>query len=186
MIDHSNMQPVVRLGAGFVSLERGWLTRCLREAAADAGYDSWWLAEEVAVTLAAHFRVQEGGGAWSYDGFALTVRGMLAGIGYEEVASHFLKRGVEVGYSLRELAGRVTPGFELGFFEECQRLARQVEACPWVKSVALVETIPAIKRVLRRKQWGERCERFREEMVCFFRSQFGRVGRGVPFSLVIR
>lgn len=185
MIDHCNSLPTVQLGVGVFAIEVRWLEQYLEKAAEAAGYVQWWPAEHVAQTISVFLGAQSESGPLSFQLFTATVQGVLEGIGYGEVAPHFMRSGLELGVSLLELSERASPGFELGFFKECERSVECLLATPVVGRVYFQDLTPAVKRVLRKAHWCRECDRLRDELVSFLRARLERGcgARNLGFSI---
>ncbi len=185
MIDLANELPKIQLGSGVVSLEIRWLEQSLEKAASAAGYTQWLPAEHVAQTINAYLLSNASRQPVSLEAFALTVRGVLEGIGYGEVAPYFLRGGIELGFSLLDVSERVLPGFELGFFHECQRALERLLACEALGKILFQDMVPAVKKVLNRPHWCLECERMRDEIVCFIRYRLAhsRHAANLAFSI---
>ncbi|MEI6714113.1 MAG: hypothetical protein WCO60_10200 [Verrucomicrobiota bacterium] len=174
MINLSNEMPTLQLGSGVVAIEARWLEQSLVQAAAAAGYPQWLPAQDIAKTVTAHLMAKSTRDPVSLEGFALTVRGVLEGVGYGEVAPFFLKSGLELGVSLLDVAERTMPGFELGFFRECEGAMDRVFACEVLGRLSFVDLVPAVKQVMQAKRWSRSCEFLRGEIVAFIRSQVAK------------
>ena len=171
MINLCNELPTLQLGNGVVAIEVHWLEQSLEQAAADAGYAHWLPAEHVAQTVTAHLMTRPSRDPVSLEGFALTVRGVLEGIGYGEVAPFFLRSGLELGLSLVDVSERGGAESELGFFREFEGALDRLFACEVLSKISFVDMVPAVKMVLKRKKWSRVCDRFRDEIVEFIRCQ---------------
>ncbi|MEY2600398.1 MAG: hypothetical protein RLZZ142_2657 [Verrucomicrobiota bacterium] len=168
MIDLSGWQPRIEWEGGEVVLEVGWLRRLLEQAARAAGYGCWLPAEHVAEAVAAHWGGRRVVAPVSRECFLGTVREVLAGIGYAEVAPHFWEGGVDVEFSLLSLVSvreRAARGFELGFWGETGSVVERLCRGSRGGRVALVDVVPAVKSFLGRERWCGECERFREGFV---------------------
>lgn len=185
MIDLSHEVPQLRLGNGVIPLEIRWLEESLEHAARAAGYPHWLPAEHVARTINAFLLHEAAPDPLSVESFALTVRSVLEGIGYGEVAPFFLRGGIELGFSLLDVSDRAQAGFELGFFYECERALDRLLACEVLGKIFFQDIIPAVKAVLNRSHWCSRCDQLRDEVVCFIRFQLARRGRPATLAFSI-
>jgi hypothetical protein len=180
-----NASPVIDLGAaGSVALEQDWLEQCLEEAAFAAGYEEW-PAEDVARSVTAFFLAERAENPYSLEAFTSTVHRVLRGIGYDEVAPFFLRDGLELRVSLLDLAKENPSGFELGFFNSCERACNQLLSGGLASKIAFEQMQPAVKAVLQKAHWCRRCEVVAGDLVAFLRGLLQKLalGRRVTFAI---
>lgn len=185
MIWLENEPPVIDLGAaGSVTLDQGWLEQCLEEAASAAGYEEW-PAGDVARSVTEFFFAERSETPYSLEAFTSKVHRVLRGIGYEEVAPFFLRDGFELRVSLLDLAREHPSGFELGFFNSCERACNQLLTGGLASKIAFEEMQPAVKAILQRTHWCRRCEVFAGDLVAFLRILLQKlaVGRRITFAI---
>ena len=185
MIWLENEPPVIDLGAaGSVTLDQGWLEQCLEEAASAAGYEEW-PAGDVARSVTEFFLAERSETPYSLEAFTSKVHRVLRGIGYEEVAPFFLRDGFELRVSLLDLAREHPSGFELGFFNSCERACNQLLTGGLASKIAFEEMQPAVKAILQRTHWCRRCEVFAGDLVAFLRILLQKlaVGRRITFAI---
>lgn len=161
--------PVIELAGGSVALDFIWLQQSLERAATAAGYTPWWPAGDVARSVALFLKTHRPTEPLSLDGFTATVRSALEGIGYGEVAPHFLQDGLELSFSLLDVAETTGPGFEIGFFRGCQEACQRLLATGMTLRIALEDLEPAVKFILGNTHWSSRCQSFAEDLVAFLR-----------------
>lgn len=179
--------PMIALGeAGLVAFEHAWLVQCLEEAAEAAGYVEWPVACDVAQSVTDFLMTQSSERPFSLESFTTAVHRALCGVGYDEVAPHFLRDGIELRISLLDFARQVPCGFQLGFFKACERACVQLMESGMTHRVSFEQLRPAVKAVLGRVQWGAKCDELAAELVDFLRAFFSRRTVGPSVSLLIR
>ena len=185
MIWLENEPPIIDLGeAGSVALDQDWLEQCLEEAASAAGYQEW-PAGDVARSVTEFLLAERSESPYSLAAFTSKVHRVLRGIGYEEVAPFFLRDGLELRVSLLDLAREHPSGFELGFFNSCERACNQLLTGGLASKIAFEEMQPAVKAILQRTHWCRRCEVFAGDLVAFLRILLQKlaVGRRITFAI---
>ena len=185
MIWLENEPPVIDLGAaGSVALDQAWLEQCLEEAASAAGYEEW-PAGDVARSVTEFLLAERSENPYSLEAFTSKVHRVLRGIGYEEVAPFFLCDGLELRVSLLDLAQEHPSGFELGFFNSCERACTQLLTAGLSSRIAFEEMQPAVKAILQRTHWCRRCDVFAGDLVAFLRVLLQKlaVGRRITFAI---
>lgn len=170
---------------GAVALETGWLEQSLEEAASAAGYPDW-PAADVARSVASHMLSQRARNSFTFQDFTASVHEVLKGIGYSEICAHFLSGGIEVRYSLLDLAEDTPPGFELGFFKKCSDLCDRLLANRVVTRLRFESLRPAIKHLLKRSHWGPGCAVLSDELVAFLRDRLLKISSTRPLAFCIR
>lgn len=186
MIYLREQPPLIHLGAGgSVALEHDWLKHYLEEAAMAAGYPEW-PAADVARSVTAFLTASRSSQPYSFEGFTHAVQNVLSGIGYSEVAPHFLSRGLEVRYSLLEITNTTPAGFELGLFQSCADLCHRLLSSKAVSRLCFQDLRPAVKKSLSRSHWCPRCEKLSDEIVQFLRAHLQKIAadRPLTFSIV--
>lgn len=186
MIWLENEPPVIDLGAaGSVALDQGWLEQCLEQAAAEAGYEEW-LAADVALSVMDFLLAERSDQPYSLETFSATVRRVLRGIGYAELAPFFLRGGLELRVSLLDLAREQPSGFELGFFKSCESACSQLLTGGLASKIAFEEMQPAVKAILQKTHWCRRCDVFAGDLVAFLRGLLQKLALGRRITLAIR
>ena len=178
--------PLIKIGGGSVALDAEWLQHSLEKAALAAGYSQWWPATEVARTVTVYLKALRSEEPFSLEGFQSTVRTALQGIGYSEVAPHFLKDGLEIAVSLLEIAERCSPGFELEFFEKCSKTCEHLLSNGITSRIAIEGLAPAVKLILGRTQWCAHCQQIADELVALFRHRLFRLAGRSPLHFSIQ
>jgi hypothetical protein len=169
MISLCDETPVIELGGGSVALDSHWLQHSLEKAARAAGYPQWWPANDIAQTVLLFLKSRTTEKSFSLEKFTSTVRRALQGIGYGEVAPHFLREGIDLNFSLLEVAESTGRGFEIGFLRGCQEACKRMLASEVPVRLALEDMGPAVKYVLGKTHWGPRCQTFAEDLVAHLR-----------------
>jgi hypothetical protein len=185
MIYIREQPPLIELGSGAVALDSIWLEQCLEDAACAAGYPEW-PAADVARSVTTFLLSQRTPQPFSFEGFTTAVQSVLKGIGYDEVAPHFLRDGMEVRYSLLEIAEEVPSGFELGLFRACGDLCRRLLSSGVVSRICMDDLRPAVKKILSRSHWCPSCETLATELVSFLRETLCKASDSRPLTFSIR
>lgn len=177
--------PCVELEDGrLVGFERGWLAESLCDAARQAGYPGWWLAEHVAASVTQYLKTHYAAASVSLPRLRLAVESILEVIGYPEVARQFNPGRPPVRISLEELARAAGDGYELAFF---RLLARRIDEVmsERVSRVELFGLERCVKQLRAKKAWGRRCDALRAEIVTFVRARMGvrRPAKNMAVSL---
>jgi hypothetical protein len=161
--------PVVELAGGSVALDLPWLQQSLEKAARAAGYAQWWPADDVARSVTLFLKSQRSGKPFSLGSFTSMVRRALQEIGYGEVAPFFLQDGLDLSFSLLEVAETSGTGFEMGFFHGCLEACKKMLSTGVAARLALEDLEPAVKHVLGNANWTPRCQDVADELVTFLR-----------------
>lgn len=178
--------PMILLGdGGAVALEIDWLEHSLEDAALAAGYPDW-PAADVARSVAAHMLSQRTQKPFTFHEFTSSVHEVLTGIGYSEICGHFLSGGIEVRYSLLELAEDTPAGFELALFKKCADVCDRMLANGVVTRLRFEGLRPAIKHLLKRTHWCPTCVVLSDELVAFLRSRLLKVSSSRTLAFSIR
>ncbi len=161
--------PLVEFENGCVfAFRREWLRQHLMNAAAQAGYRDWWLADHVAQSVTNYLITQYAENVLLASELRTSVSEVLANIGYAEVAAHFAPTRPARDISLMELA--VASGaHELAFFS-LLRNALLDEMRDGLTNVCLTHLGPAVKRLLGVKLFTDECVSLRDEIVAISRS----------------
>ncbi len=186
MIDTGHYLPSLHLGSGSLLIEPRWLFFALRRAAQAAGHPYWWPAEDVAKTVQFYFRAQPPAEPILFENFQGAVRRLLTDTGHPDIADRFLTEGLDLGISLLELARKVPPGFELGFFAECEQAIDALLKVPAVGHAFFQDLGPAVKRLLSKTHWCRACDHLRDEVVAHLRNRLIQRSPTLPFCLSIR
>jgi hypothetical protein len=178
--------PLIKIGGGAVALDLEWLQYSLEKAALAAGYPQWWPATEVARTVTLYLKALRSEEPFSLEGFRSTVRTALQGIGYSEVAPHFLRDGLEIAVSLLEIAEGCIQGFELEFFERCSKTCEHLLTTGLTSRIAIEDLTPAVKRMLGRINWCGQCQQMADELVALIRHRIFQFAEEKPLYFSIR
>jgi len=155
-----------------VAFQRDWLLRSLVQAAAKAGYQKWWLAEDVTEGVMSYLALQFEANVLTVPSLVQAVQSILQVIGYAEVAPHFEPGLPGVRLSLMELAREAGSGYELLFF---QRLGGELQTLlsGGATFFELVGLVPCVKHLRARKCWSRECDVLQDEIVSFVRTSTG-------------
>lgn len=186
MICLCDAPPLIQLGqGGSVALELGWLAQCLEQAALAAGYEDWPAADvarSVTDFLHAHGTPQP----YTLEHFKLAVNRVLRGIGYDEVAPHFLRGGLELHSSLLDLVREVPPGFLMGFFKACEVGCQRLLSSGLATRIVFEDLHFAVKMVLGRSHWSSHCQSVADELVDFLRASVLKATGTTKVTFMIR
>ncbi|MEO7933559.1 MAG: hypothetical protein ABIT76_10415 [Chthoniobacterales bacterium] len=161
--------PLVEFENGCLfAFRREWLRQHLMNAAAQAGYRDWWLADHVAQSVTNYLITQYQANVLLASELRTSVSEVLANIGYAEVAAHFAPTRPARDISLLELAVE-SGAHELTFFS-LLRNSLLDEMQGGVLHVCLTHLAPAVKRLLGVKLFTDECASLRDEIVSFSRS----------------
>jgi len=186
MIYLRDQPPLIELGpGGTVALEHDWLKFYLEEAACAAGYPEWPAADVARSVTAFLVASRTPNQPFSFEGFTNAVQSVLSGIGYSEVAPHFLERGLEVRYSLLEVVRDIPQGFELGLFKSCAVLCDKLLSSPAVTRLRFEDLRPALKKHLDRTHWCPRCTQLADEIIQFLRTYLLKAAGKRPLTFSI-
>jgi hypothetical protein len=185
MIYLGHQPTLIELGAGAVALDEHWLQQCLEEAAITAGYPEW-PAADVARTVTAFLYSKRTALPFSFEGFTAAVRVVLHDLGYKEVAPHFLQNGIEVRYSLLDVAEELPAGFELGLFKACADLCKRLLSSGLVTTIRLENLKPAVKKTLAKTHWCPTCQKLAGELVVFLRETLFKISAEGRLTFSIR
>lgn len=186
MIAFAETLPMVRFADGEITgFRASWLAKELRDAAARAGHQGWWLAEHVSESVTRWLRDSCDEPVIGVDRLEAAVREVLQVIGFGEVAPMFRAGRPPVEISLPELARAAGTGYELAFFDLLNQRIRQCLATP-VRELRLHGLERCVKQLCTKKVWCRECDRLRSEIVSFVREQFDAAApqHAVSVSLV--
>ncbi len=173
MIAFRDELPLVRFEDGEIAaFERGWLVRLLLRAAQKAGYEQWWLAEQVAESVTCYLRSRFDDPVVALPKLSKAVQAVLQVIGYGEVAAHFVPGPPPVKISLPEMVRTAGPGYELAFFGLLGRTLQSAVA----SQTAYCEVFGlarCVRQLRGKKAWSRDCDALRAEIVAFVREQIG-------------
>lgn len=186
MICLSDQSPIIELAGGSVALDPVWLQQSLQRAALAAGYPQWWPATDVAHSVAVFLQSHRSEKPFSLEKFTSSVRSALQGIGYGEVAPHFLRDGLDLSFSLLDVAEATGPGFEIGFFRSCLDACRRMLSAGVSLRIAFEDFAPAVKYMLGKTRWSPCCEAFGDELVAFLRHHLAQSCARQPLYFSMR
>jgi hypothetical protein len=109
--------PLVALPDGRItSFDKRWITISIRNAAENAGYHRWWLAEHIAESVSVYLHRDFEENSVGIKKLQEAVLEVLQSLGFEDVAGHFRLPDPPVSISLRELVHEAGDNYELAFF----------------------------------------------------------------------
>ncbi len=168
MIALPDRLPLIQHGNLYVApLQRAWVDNSLKSAATAAGYDQWWLIPHVSEGVSNFLGEYHNGSIITTKQVEETLRRILSGIGYDEVARqiNMSPPPVEIPLPLlaEQAAGQVV---ELAFFkaldhEISQRLAQGAH------NIRFTGLKYAIKKLLHASRWTTCCNALRQEILQF-------------------
>jgi hypothetical protein len=165
--------PYLRCDSGqLFEFNRDWLQAAIGDAAAQAGYKSWWLTEHVTESIAFYLRLRTDESVVAFSQLSQTVRYVLKVIGYKEIIPHFDPAPPPISISLVDVAYEAGSGYELAFFDLLEkRIAALVEV--GTDNLQLCSLQAAVKHLRGTRVWSRACDALREEIVCFVREKLG-------------
>ncbi len=172
MIAFRDNLPLIEHSNGQVSaFERDWLTRSLAQAAAKAGYHHWWLATHVSQSVTEYLRNQREETVIHVGKLSSAVKTALEGIGYPDVAQFYQPIRPRAHFSLVTLAHEAASGgYELIFFQRLRQvLADLVQDRTSDFELGGLES--SVRLLTACRVWSARCDRLRDEIIIFVRSQ---------------
>ena len=175
--------PLVKFDEGqFVAFERKWLILALLQAARKAGYNQWWLAEDVTESIATYFRFRYNENVVSLPRLSQVVRAVLQGIGYDDVSRYFKPAPPLSKISLLEIALAAGAGYELAFFNQLRRTLKSLLTTK-TECVEMVDLERCVKHLRSKKIWSRDCKTLRTEIVAFAREQINLNHNGLEITL---
>lgn len=186
MIALQNSLPLLRqAGDQTTPIRLDWLCLCLRRAADRAGYDQWWLAEQVTHSVLSYLATSYDRNTIEIDRLAELVRSALVAIGYGEIAVRFEPLGQPFELSLADLASEAGPGYELAFFHLLkERMQPALSEC--ASNVQIYGLQKCVRYLQSVKTWSRSCSQLRNEIVDFVRLQVAHANLKSDILLTIR
>ncbi len=170
---------------GTVILDRDWLAEALRRAAGFAGLEEeWWPAEHIARSVTTFLEARGSEAPLGMERFCETVRSVLEGLGYGEVAHQFLRDGLELRVSLMDFLPATGVCFEMHFFAVSAERLRKVLAAGVVKRLVLEDLRECVKAMTGHRHWGPRCAELMAEVVDHLRAVVGATASDVVFAIL--
>ena len=120
--------PLVALPDGrSTCFDKRWITASIRNAAEQAGYQRWWLAEHIAESVSVYLHRDFEENRVAIVNLQEAVLTVLESLGFQDVAGHYRLPDPPVQLSLTELVREAGGGYELAFFgllgDRLQRVA---------------------------------------------------------------
>lgn len=170
MIGFKDHMPLLQMENGQVTeIPEDWLRRALLQAADQAGYQNWWLADHILQSLFEYLRLELDAQVLALPRLRTSVESVLQAIGYADVAREFRLPSPPLEISLPDLARAAGSGFELLFFQLLrQRLHAVVEAK--TEQIHLQGLAGCVRYLRSAKSWRRECSSLRCEIVEFARS----------------
>jgi hypothetical protein len=170
---------------GTVILDRDWLAEALRRAAGFAGLEEeWWPAEHIAQSVTTFLEARGSEVPLGMERFCATVRSVLEGLGYGQVASQFLRDGLELRVSLLDFLPSTGVCFEMHFFAVSAERLRTVLAGSSVKRLVLEDLRDCVKGMAGHRHWGPRCGVLMAEVVDHLRAVVRTASSDVVFAIL--
>ena len=107
-----------------MTFDADWFRSALAFAASRAGYQSWWLVDDLVAGVSHHLRYTHAGGVIDLTRLEAMVRSMLLSVGYEEIASQFQTVSPFRSISLLQCLCETTRNDHRKFFDH---LAEQIK-----------------------------------------------------------
>ena len=175
MIALSNNLPVVRFEDGeIIEFDRHWLCGLLGTAATRAGYQKWWLAPHVTLSVANYLEQDFNRPTIGISELEKAVRSVLQVIGYADVADQFAVTPPPARISLEEIARDAGHAYELGFFKLLRSRVREALETRQGR-VEICDARRGIKLLRRAKSWSRDCSGLLEEVVTVVRGEAGHL-----------
>lgn len=170
MISLLDGMPLVRLRDGRnTAFDKRWITAAIRAAAEHAGYHRWHLAEEIAESVSSYLRRDFTANFVEIPNISEAILGVLASLGFRDVADFFHLPDPPVRLSLDELAREAGDGYELAFFGLLESRLRNIAESDAVR-LEIRDLSPCL-RLLSTKRRKQR-DGLRGEIIEFIR-RFG-------------
>jgi hypothetical protein len=183
MIAFKNNLPLVRFDDGqVIAFETSWLARGLTRAAAQAGYNRWWLAGHVAESVVAYLERDFTDNTVGLERLRTAVQSVLQVIGYADIADAFEPLPPPVRLSLAALAHEAGSGYELTFFHLLRDRLREIVNSNAVQA-ELRDLAPCVKMLRSAKIWRRDCTGLRTEIVRFVRGSIDESHRAAELQL---
>lgn len=185
MIAFSDGMPLVTLPDGeSTTFDKRWIISSIRNAAEQAGYHRWCLAEDIAESISLYLKRDFLENRVDVPNLQEAVLSLLQTLGFQDVAGHFRLPDPPVRLSLTEIAREAGAGYELAFFG---LLAERLQRAAVSHAIRIeISNLPGCLRLLARsrRKTPELCE----EIVEFIR-QHGAVVRasrhGAPLEIAL-
>lgn len=184
MICLSSHLPLLRVGRHDIAhYEVHWLEGVLREAARQAGHESWWPAGDVARGVLQFLRERFDENIITLQDLFSKVSQTLQRIGFPEIASAVRPEPPPLEVCLLELA-REAGGLELGFLPALLREMSELRTTGTPR-LELINLRPAVMCLLGQSEWTAVCRGLEEEIVSLTRDWTERESRRAPLDLLI-
>ncbi len=178
MIALPSQLPLLRVGPfELTTYEGAWIAKCIRAAAARAGHEDWWIAEDIARGVLVYLEQRFPATAITIQELEDKICRTLAKIGFDDVAAHVSVDPPLIRVNLSDLA-RQSDGIELVFFQLLDHRVTQLQTVG-AKRVSLTATKAAIKHLRATKNWTVQCSLLEVEIEYLVRNRLSRHPDGV-------
>jgi hypothetical protein len=157
--------------------EGSWIATCIRSAAARAGHEDWWIAEDIARGVVVYLETRFPATAITIEQLEDKICRTLAKIGFQDVAAHITVDPPMIRVNLHDLA-RQSQGIELLFFKLLDNRVTQLQTVG-AKKLALTATKAAIKQLRATKTWTPNCSALENEIVQLVRRRLSQHADGL-------
>ncbi len=183
MIAFRDNLPLVRFDDGqVIAFEGSWLARGLARAAAQAGYERWWLAGHVTQSVINYLEKDFTDPTIGIARLRTSVCSVLQVIGYSDIADCFQPLPPPVHLSLAALAREAGSGYELSFFTLLRDRLREIVDSDTLQA-ELRDLRPCVKLLRSAKIWRRDCTGLRSEIVRFVRKSLDESARADELQL---
>lgn len=173
MIALPSQLPLLRVGPfELTTYEGSWIATCIRSAAARAGHQDWWIAEDIARGVVAYLKTRFPATAITIEQLQQKICRTLATIGFQDVAAEVTVDPPLIRVNLHDLA-RQSEGIELVFFQLLDHRVSQLQTVG-AKKLSLTGTKAAIKQLRATKNWNPQCRVLEDEIVHLVRNRLSR------------
>jgi hypothetical protein len=177
MIALPSQLPLLRVGPfELTTYEGAWIATCIRSAAARAGHQDWWFAEDIARGVVAYLKTRFPATAITIEQLQQKICLTLATIGFQDVAAEVTVDPPLIRVNLHDLA-RQSEGIELVFFQLLDHRVSQLQTVG-AKKLSLTGTKAAIKKLRATKNWNPQCRVLEHEIVHLVRNRLSRHADG--------
>ncbi len=149
-----------------MAFQSSWLARGLALAAAQAGYERWWLAAHVTQSVMNYLEQDFPDPTVDTTRLRTAVQSVLRVIGYPDIADQFRPLPPPIHLSLASLAHEAGSGYELTFFKLLRERLREIIESNTLQA-ELRDLRPCVKVLRSAKIWRRDCSGLHTEIVHF-------------------
>ena len=135
--------------------EASWVESCIRRAAADAGHEDWWFAEDIAQSVVVYLRDRFAGSAITLEDMTAKLRAILVKLGFNDIGQCIALRPEVLVVSLRDVAEEAQ-GVELLFYSLLETRVEEMRKMG-VQRLSLTDTREGLMHLLGCGQWTRAC-----------------------------